>query len=281
VAPPPTFEKDKREAQIWSSFLRRNDTILVKIIALRRDNFNGEIALQVDALPTSVTASESVIPEGQNSSWLSLSTSDKAADWTGEIKIIGKAKVGSSEVTRRAHTATVMWDVPDYNNESVHARLAQQMMLAVSSDPAPFRIELTNAVWQASQAASLSIPMRFVRAPEFKQSVKLRAYIDTQNDPIKEWDADGQAVQTSFELELKQSKLATGSHQLFILAQTRGQIRRIRPDEIPAIESVEKATKDDAEKKRLQERLRLHDVTATFSSPVQKLMINPAATAAK
>jgi hypothetical protein len=43
MAPPPTFEKDKREAQIWSSFLRRNDSILIKVLAVRRDNFAAKL----------------------------------------------------------------------------------------------------------------------------------------------------------------------------------------------------------------------------------------------
>lgn len=281
IAAPPSFEKDKREALVWSPFLRRNDTILLKVLALRRDNFKGEIALEVEGAPPGVRASASVIPEGQSSTWLTLSSDDKAADWSGAIRITGKAKVGGTELIRRATAATIVWDVPDYNNETVKARLAQETTLALSAELAPFRIESTNSLWQVAQGATLSIPWSVARVPEFKEPVKLRAYIDTQNDPIREWDLDGQAAQANLELDLKQTKVATGTHQLFLLAQTKGKIRRVRADEVTVLEAAEKATKDEAEKKRLQERLKLQDVTAIFPSPLLKLVVNPAPTAAK
>src|SRR5205823_4886622 len=138
MVPPPTFENDKREAHLWSPFLRRNDTLLLKILALRRDNFAGPIELHVAGLPVEAHASESVIAEGQNAGWLSISASDKISEWHGQIQIIGKS--GDGKITRRARAATVQWNVADYNNEGVQSRLTQELMLATTADPTPFKI---------------------------------------------------------------------------------------------------------------------------------------------
>ncbi|HTG43610.1 MAG TPA: hypothetical protein VK633_03660 [Verrucomicrobiae bacterium] len=281
VAPPPTFEKDKREAQLWSPLLRRNDTLLIKVAARRRDNFTGEIALQVTGLPDYAHPAEAVIAAGQNTAWISISSTDAAKDWTGAIQIVGRTTIASNSVARSASTATVVWDVADYNNEAARARLTSELVLAIRAEAAPFKIEAAQKSWQTAQTTSLSIPLRFTRSADFNEPVKLRLYAGGQPDPLKEWEVDGKAVQASVDLDLKQSKLANGAHQLFVLAQTRGKFRRLTADETAELEAAEKNSKVDAEKKKIQERLRPREVTALFASPLIKVLVNPAPTAAK
>src|SRR5439155_2974486 len=55
AAAPPSFEKDKREAHPWSALLRRGDSIPIKVFAFRRDNFNDEIELGAEGLPSGET----------------------------------------------------------------------------------------------------------------------------------------------------------------------------------------------------------------------------------
>jgi hypothetical protein len=279
IAPPPTFEKDKREAQVWSSLVRRNDSILLKVLALRRDNFSGEIALGATNLPEGVHLSESVIPEGQNTAWISITAADKTPEWAGRIQIVGKGKSGTQEIEHIASATTVIWDVPDYNNESVRSRLTQELMVATTTDTTPLSIEPKQTTWQVAQASTTSIPVHLGRSPEFKQVIKMRAYLDNQTDPLKEWQVDGAAGDTTFELDVKTAKLSPGLHQLFFLGQTSGKIRRVRVEEVAALEAESK--KDESKKKEIEGRLQLRDVTATFSSPIVKVFVNSAATASK
>jgi hypothetical protein len=284
IAPPPTFEKDKREAQIWSSSLRRNETILIKVVAVRRDNFSGEISLRVDGLPEGLQASESVISEGQTAAWLSITSNDKTMETAAPIQIIGKAKSGARELERSAHPTSVLWDVPDYNNESVRSRLTQQLILSAITEPTPLTVEPKQTSWQVPQATTLSIPIHFSRSADFKQPLKLRAYLDNQNDPFKEWQIDGNTSDSTFDLDVKAAKLSNGQHQLFFLAQTSGKIRRVRADEVAALEAEAKqaeSKKDEAKKKEIDSRVQLRDVTAIFSSPIVKIFVNPAPTASK
>jgi hypothetical protein len=279
IAPPPTFEKDKREAQIWSSFVRRNESILLKVLALRRDNFSGGIALSAINLPEGIHVSESVIPENQNAAWLSISATDKAPEWIGRIQIVGKAKSGTQEIEHFAIGTTINWDVPDYNNESVRSRLTQELMVATSTDTTPLSIEPKQTTRQVAQASTASIPVHLARFGEFKQAIKMRAYIDTQTDPLKEWQVDAASADTTFELDVKAAKLSPGLHQLFFLGQTSGKIRRVRAEEVAALEA--EAKKDESKKKEIDGRLQLRDVTASFSSAIIKIFVNPAPTASK
>ncbi len=279
VLPHPDFNKDNRQAQIWSTFVRRGETTLLKVLALRRDGFNGEINLRVEGLPAGLQASDSSIAEGQNAGWLSITADAKASDWTGPIRIVGKGKSGTNTVEQAARSASIVWDIPDYNNESVRSRLQLDSTLAASTDTAPFAIELKQASWQIPQLSTQAIPLHLARSAEFKQAVKIRAYVDLQNDPVKEWQVDAAAADTNFDLDLKQAKLSTGPHLLYFLSQTGGKIRRVRADEVPALEAA--AKQDESQRKRIEERLQWRDVSGTFSSPVVKIFINPAPTAAK
>ena len=279
IAPPPSFDKDKREAQVWSTFIRRNESILVKVLALRRDNFSGEIALSATNLPLGVTISHTISPEGQNGAWLSISADGTAPDWSGRVLFEGKAKVGSQEIEHAGTAMNVVWDVPDYNNESARSRLVQEWMVATTSDPVPLSIEPKQTTLQLAQAGTVAIPIHIGRGAEFKQPVKMRAYVDMQNDPLKEWQVDGGASDTTFDLDAKAAKLSPGPHQLFFLGQTSGKIRRVRADEVAALEA--EAKKDEARKKEIEPELQLRDVNATFSSPVINLQVNPVATASK
>jgi hypothetical protein len=111
------------------------------------------------------------------------------------------------------------------------------------------------------------IPLKLTRAAEFKNGIKFRACVDAEEKPVKEWEADGQATETKLELDPKQAKLGSGLHQLHIFAQTSGKIRRVRSDEVAAFEAEAK-TAPEEKKKQLEERLKLRDLSAIFSSPI-------------
>jgi hypothetical protein len=153
-------------------------------------------------------------------------------------------------------------------------------MLATRAETAPFALELSQLQWTVREGAALKLPIHVARASEFNEGAKLRAYLDTQDAPLKEWDIDGKTVETALELDLKQAKASPGKHQLHFLAQTKGKIRRVRPNEAAALEE-EKKKAGDARRKEIEEKLRLHDVSGTFSSPVIELLIEPAALAAQ
>src|SRR5207247_9687051 len=108
---------EANEATVLSRLLRRGDTLHIKMVACRRDNFDGEIQLGVKGLPRGVTFSGGKIETNKNSGLLFLTAADDAENWFGPVTVVGKARVADSERLRDAREGTISCTVPDSNAE--------------------------------------------------------------------------------------------------------------------------------------------------------------------
>src|SRR5207248_1297174 len=91
--PPPSRDKDAKEALVWTPLLRRGETMPIKVMALRRDNFNGDIDLKIENAPAGVTANAAKIERDKGSALIMLTATENATAWVGPLKIVGKAKI--------------------------------------------------------------------------------------------------------------------------------------------------------------------------------------------
>jgi len=66
LAEPPPEKKDDRKAEPYSTLLRADGTNAIKVVALRRDGFAGEIELHAEGLPAGVTCQPTKIAAGAN-----------------------------------------------------------------------------------------------------------------------------------------------------------------------------------------------------------------------
>jgi hypothetical protein len=176
---------------------------------------------------------------------------DKAGDWFGPLSIVGQARMGGTVVTREARGAAVLWNVADYNTEFINTRITRDLLFASSAEQSPFLVEPAELkTWETSVAAKLQIPLKFSRHGDFKQKVKLRAIRTGATEPLKDWEEDGKAASTVLELDLAKVKVPPGEHEIFVLAQTTGKYRNLRPDELKVAEALAKTTD---EKRKLAE----------------------------
>jgi hypothetical protein len=83
-------------------------SVPVSIIADRQHGYQGPINIQVDGLPSGVTAGAATIPPGQKSTVLILSSgpNTSAGALASQIKIVGHAKVDGRDLVRVANTET-------------------------------------------------------------------------------------------------------------------------------------------------------------------------------
>lgn len=215
-------KKDAREAFVLGSALRRGETIPIKVIAVRRDGFKDEISVQATALPPAANSSELIIPGDKNSGVLLVTASESATNWTGMISVIGKAKVG----TRAAEVATVIWNVPDYNNEPVRSRLTDGFALAVRDEVAPVSIEPAEAkAFETPASGKLSIPFNVIRRGEFTDAFKVKVYGVPALDSLKEIEIKEKGTNVTVELDLSQQKLSPGAYSFYLQGQTKGKYR--------------------------------------------------------
>jgi hypothetical protein len=224
---PPPLNKDAKEAMLWTSLVRRGETIPVKVLAFRRDNFDAEIQLGVAGLPRGVTCPPAKIEPNKNSALLFLTAADDAADWSGPITVTGKARVGDRELARQARAGAICWTVPDYNSDAVRPRLAREFFLAVSgAESAPVTIEpAENKIWEAIAGKKLEIPLKVTRRGDFSETLKLKAAGVGALDGLKELPIDSKTNAAVLEIDLGQQKLSLGAHTFYLQAQTKGKYR--------------------------------------------------------
>lgn len=103
------------------------DTAAITVSAIRHDDFAGEIKLAVENLPVGYTASEALIPAGQNEGRLTVTSPADAAAGILSPVITGMATIGTDSVMRRAESAESMMQAFAYT----HILPTMQLFLAV------------------------------------------------------------------------------------------------------------------------------------------------------
>ncbi|MBM3838713.1 MAG: hypothetical protein FJ398_12265 [Verrucomicrobia bacterium] len=243
--PPPPINRDNKEALPWTPFLRKGETIAIKVLAYRRHGFNGDVQLALEGLPTGVHYSDTHIEAGKTSATVLVTAEEKAAAWVGTVKVLGRARIGTNEVVRQARGGSIIWTIPDYNNEPVQSRIEGGLMLAVSDkEAAPISVGVEDKLWETSLAGKLQIPIKVLRRGDFNDVVKLKPAGIPPVDPMKEIDVAGKTNETMLTLDLTQLKIPVGTHTIFLQAQTKGKYRRLTPDEVKAAETALKAVED-------------------------------------
>src|SRR5262249_18571079 len=129
---PPELNKERREAHVWSLFLRRGEIVPIKVLAFRQDGFEGEIRLRMDGLPAGVSCSGSTIGAGRSFATLLVRASERTAAWVGTVTITGVASIANSDVSRLASAGSLVWGVNDYNIEPISSRLVSGLYLGVA-----------------------------------------------------------------------------------------------------------------------------------------------------
>jgi hypothetical protein len=249
---PPFQEKDRREARVWTTLLRRGETLPVKVLAFRRDDFEGEIELGAEGLPEGVTFAAAGFEAKQSATVLLLRASEDAVAWAGTIRIVGRAKICGQEVIHRARAGCVVRDVKDYNEEAVRSRLTDEFYLALSSEEAaPLAIEAAQAPeFGAAAGGKIEIPLKLTARGEMTGNIKLKAAGFSELDGLKEVEISAKTNQVNLEIDLAQHKVPVGTHRFYVLAY--GQTRYQRPM-VPSAKTNAPGDKDGANGKGKKE----------------------------
>ena len=189
--------QDPNQVRLGSVVLRKGGSTPIRILAFRRDGFDGDIEIAIEGLPAGVTASPVTIGGASTVGTLVLVAAADAQDSHGEIKITGKAHVAGAAVARAARSGVVVWGAQN-GNESARSRLAQGIMLSVlGSETAPALVEAGEGkVWEISRGGRLEIPLKITRHGEFEGNLNLQPRgvprnINVQNVNLDKSKSDG------------------------------------------------------------------------------------------
>lgn len=233
----------KNEAMQWTPFLRKGDSVPVRVFAMRHHNFDGEITVCAEGLPEGVVCDPEVISKGESSVSIVLTAVDDASGWIGPLRVVGRGRIGEEEVTREAKGASVVWSVADYNNESVTSRMTGDFAIGVSEDEvAPLSLRSSSEdVWESWVGGTLEIPIDVIRRGELKGDVKVDALGKSPLNKVKEIQVKSDSENSTLKLDFASLKISAGEHSFYLRGQTKGKYRRASTEQMKALEAEVKS----------------------------------------
>jgi len=119
---PPKVIDYKWAAYVKSPTIRNGEILPVRVLALRKDGFEGPIDLELNGLPSKVSYFPKRIPAGADSVVVIVRPESDAVDWDGSFSIMGRATLGKTVVKRRARHASVSWSIAKNSFELPYVR---------------------------------------------------------------------------------------------------------------------------------------------------------------
>ena len=226
--PPPRRDDNDRQIHLWTTALRRHETLPVRVVAFRKDGFNGDIDLEVRGLPVGMTGAPVRIPAGQQAATLLLTASSNAPAGSGLALVTGRSSIAGTSLVRTATVATVRWLVPNWDQERGDSRLASELPVAViEAEPAPIDVRLgtSNAVIQVAAGGKVSIPLAVARRFDYPAAFNLKPTGHGELDKAKEIAIPEKATQVAWELNLAEVKLPEGDHVVSLQGFITGKYR--------------------------------------------------------
>lgn len=224
---PPVSDPNQRPLTTIATFLRRGETLPLRVFAFRRDGFNEEIEITATNLPAGVVAFPASIPVGKNAATIFLHADRDVAGGVSWIKVLGSARFRDKVMVREAIAAGVRWQVTDYAQEPTSARFMSNLPVSVSEDEsAPIEIHVPGQPVDGVEKGKISIPLRLTRLAGFGGELKLRAFGSPELEKLPELVVPSGATNATLEINLADQKLGTGKHRAFLRGFTSGAYRK-------------------------------------------------------
>ena len=227
--------------------LRAGGSMILEVLAIRRDGFDGDIELKMEGLPAGVTARGLKIPKGKSVGHVVVTADENAKNTVSLASISGRATIGDAAVTRPCHLATMEWPVKNAKSEIPAPRLVSNIPVSVSnSEKASLSIAASeDKVWEVTEGEKLTIPLKAIWREEFSgTSVKLKVHgARFEKSPGTEIPLKKKAHDMVFDLAVM--KVPPG---VYTVAFYGGAITKYRynPDAVKAAEAEQKKTETEA-----------------------------------
>jgi hypothetical protein len=118
---------------------RQGSSQFYHVLCQRMDGFAGDVLVTVEGLPPGVTCPPQVLAANMKQTPLVLTAKPDAANWAGEIRIMGTATISGKPEVREARGGCIVWPVQPQQNIPTLSRLSRSICLAVR-EKGPFGI---------------------------------------------------------------------------------------------------------------------------------------------
>lgn len=228
--------------------LRGGATIPLEVVVVRRDGFDGEIALEMDNLPDGVTAAGLKIPAGKSRGIMLITADQNAPRGLTSASFFGKATINGQEVTRPCRLASMAWPVPNAWSEIPSPRLLADVPVSVSgSEFAPITIASTEGkVWEVTAGDKLTLPLIHSRRCDFSgANISLKTF-GPGFEGVPAFDASLTAETSEVILDLAKLKTPPGDYTIAFYGSAVAKYR-YNIEAVAAAEAALKQAKQEAE----------------------------------
>ncbi len=221
---PPSTKKDAKDITLAALAAGRGETVALKVLALRRDGFGGDIELSAGDLPDGVSVAPTRIDGGKNSTLVFLTVSEDAPLTNAAIALQGSATNDGARLVRSAAPATLVWGTPDPATDAAVARLATDTALSVLEASLPLRVRASSNVIETVAGKSVKVNFLIERRAPYKGGVKLKTFGLAALDSVAELDVDAAATNLVLQIDLKEKKIPAGTHVFALQVTPQGKV---------------------------------------------------------
>jgi len=218
-----------------------------EVIVVRKDGFDGEIELAMEGLPEGISSCGLKIPAGKAKGMMIITAAENAPHSLAYAKLVGRAKIDGTDVTRAARVASMEWPVRDASQEIPAPRLMADVPVSASgSELAPVSIAASESkVWEAKAGDKLTIPLKLTWRSEYSgTSIKLKVF-GNGFEGVKEIDVPMKATTAEAVLDLAALKTPPGEYALAFYGPAVTKYR-YNPDAVKTAEEEQKKAEQEA-----------------------------------
>jgi hypothetical protein len=205
-------KKDAKDVGVTTTTLRRGETLPVKMMAFRRDGFDGPIELEAGDFPAGVSINSCRIDSGKNSALLFVTAENEATAAMVTATLRGNASIQGTNVSRVASPATVVWGTADPANEAAMARLTADSPLSIAEETAPVRVRPQSNIVETVANKTVKINFLIDRGASSAGNVKLKPYGLAALDSLAEVDVLEKETNLVLQIDLREKKVPVGTH---------------------------------------------------------------------
>ena len=141
------------------------------MLSAQREDFGGEVSLEMQNLPEKVAAQILPIAPDQNAAPVLLTAPADAKSQAALVEVVGRHKEGDRTIEGRLVQKTML--VRGDNNREVWSYLGDRMSVAVT-EPAPFHVEIVPPKVPLVQNGNMELKVAVVRDGAFRGAITLR-----------------------------------------------------------------------------------------------------------
>ncbi len=245
----------------FTPVLRRGGTTYLDILATRQDGMSGPIEIQVEGLPSGVTAAPTFLGGNDTRTQLVLVATESAPEWSGPLRMYGVAEIDGREVRRPIRTGMLV--VPGVQNKSLPvSRMTRALWLSViGTEVAPFFVQMDSMkVAETARAGKLEIPVTVTRRGDFQADVSMKVVGAPKEFQAKDLKISGKETSGKLQLNLR-NNAPLGKYTIYL--QSTGKVKYARRPEAAKQSAQEKEAAQEYAKKTAEQEKQAKSAKAT------------------